>query len=314
MSKALALAALIAGGGCATLEDLSFSATPPDPASRVAPAAGAYPSVRSGCRCEAPSQPTGRFQRVLIIVLENQDYERAMADPYLGGLARQGASFTNFHGLFHPSYSNYLAIVAGKEIRTLFDRQKDLEECTIGDLLKSKGLAWKNYAEGYPGSAGRCFTGSRAGRYERKHVPFMSFAPIQEHSCASIVDAAELGADIATGRLPAYMFYSPDVDHDGHASGLAGASRWLRDFLEPLRADARFMDGTLIVVTFDESSRRSAHNHIYTVFLGPMVRPGNIDGNANHYNVLRTIEDNFGLCPLGEGDAGARPITEAWKQ
>ena len=168
MSKALALAALIAAGGCATLEDLRFSATPPDPASRVAPAAHAYPSVQAGCHCEAPSQPTGHFQRLLIIVLENQDYAHAMADPYLRELARQGANFTSFHGLFHPSYSNYLAMVAGKEIRTLFDRQKDLDECTIGDLLKSKGLGWKNYAEGYPGSAERCFTGSRTGKYELK--------------------------------------------------------------------------------------------------------------------------------------------------
>ncbi len=44
------------------------------------------------------------FDRVVIIVLENTDYERAMQDPSLAAIAVQGASFTNFHALFHPSY------------------------------------------------------------------------------------------------------------------------------------------------------------------------------------------------------------------
>ncbi|HWJ47571.1 MAG TPA: hypothetical protein VNS62_07955, partial [Candidatus Udaeobacter sp.] len=55
------------------------------------------------------------FDRVLLIVLENTDYERAMQDPNLTALAAQGASFTNFHALFHPSYPNYLAMVAGTD-------------------------------------------------------------------------------------------------------------------------------------------------------------------------------------------------------
>ena len=45
-----------------------------------------------------------------------------------------------------------------------------------------------------------------------------------------------------------------------------------------------------------------------------MVESGKtILDNYNHYNVLRTIEENFGLCPLGEGDIGAKPITSVWK-
>src|SRR5215831_2982997 len=55
------------------------------------------------------------FDRVLIIVLENTDYERALQDPSLAALASQGASFTNLHALFHPSYPNYLAMIAGTD-------------------------------------------------------------------------------------------------------------------------------------------------------------------------------------------------------
>jgi hypothetical protein len=45
--------------------------------------------------------------RVLIIVLGNADYERAIQDPSLRDPAIEGASLTNFHALFHPSYPNY---------------------------------------------------------------------------------------------------------------------------------------------------------------------------------------------------------------
>lgn len=74
------------------------------------------------------------FQRVLIIVLENQNYKEVMKDSYFCSLAQRGANFTNFHGLFHPSYSNYLAMVSGKKIRTHFDWQVDLtDHKTIAD-------------------------------------------------------------------------------------------------------------------------------------------------------------------------------------
>ena len=45
-----------------------------------------------------------------------------------------------------------------------------------------------------------------------------------------------------------------------------------------------------------------------------MIRPGTlIPGRHDHYDVLRMIEDNFGLCTLAGGDGAARPITGIWK-
>ena len=119
-----------------------------------------------------------------------------------------------------------------------------------------------------------------------------------------------------TTRFTAYAFYSPDMDNDGHDTSLKFASRWLKGFLDPLLEDEAFTKKTLIVVTFDESGDSSAgsENHIYTVFLGGMVQSNKeVGSNYNHYNVLRTIEENFGLCPLGEGDGGAKPIADVWK-
>jgi hypothetical protein len=309
-------AAVTVSGGCTSLGPLDFVATPPADASRT------YPSVETGCTCAAPFAPTRHFERVLIIVLENTDYMEAIDNRYLGDLAKQGVLFTNFHGLFHPSYSNYLAMVSGRSIPTRFDSQVNLQHmCSIGDLLASRGLDWRNYAQGYPEPSAlgeypnHCFTGDSIGRYASKHVPFMSFTSVQndEGRCSRIVAAAlfERGSD----TLPAYVFYSPDLDRDGHDTNLDTATDWLRHFLDPLLADRAFMEKTLIVVTFDESRDLSAEaeNHIYTVFLGGMVKKGYpVAANYNHFNVLRTIEENFGLCALGDGDGGAKAITGIW--
>ncbi len=57
--------------------------------------------------------PSRHFDHILVIVLENQAYVNAIKDDYLKQLAREGANFTDFHGVEHPSYPNYLAMIAG---------------------------------------------------------------------------------------------------------------------------------------------------------------------------------------------------------
>jgi hypothetical protein len=278
----------------------------------------------------APVGITGKhFDRVLIIVLENQNYSSAMKDPFLAQLAETGASFTNFHALIHPSYPNYLAMVGGSLFGVRSNDQVTLPDDnshrTIADFLD-----WKNYAEDYP-SDPQPFLGDR-GKYVRKHVPFLSFAKIQQESFANVVSVStkdphnRFVADVEDFRsnpkkhpLPRYMFYSPNVDDDGHdpvllpGRGLKKASSWLNKFLKesfPLDEKAK---GTLVIVTFDESEFLEKTERIYTVFLGDMVKPGQITKTYTHYSVLRTIEDNFGLLPLNSGDSNAEPITEVWK-
>src|SRR5579871_2002975 len=57
--------------------------------------------------------PQKHFERVLVIVLENQAYASAIHDKYLKQLADDGVEFTDFRALGHPSYPNYLAMIAG---------------------------------------------------------------------------------------------------------------------------------------------------------------------------------------------------------
>jgi hypothetical protein len=285
----------------------------------------------------AQRAPSRHFDRVVIIVLENTDYERAMQDPNLTSLASQGASFTNFHALFHPSYPNYLAMVAGTDYGIhrrgsyLGDKQvnfpNDAEHKTIADRLVAAGLDFKQYAEELP--EGTCpwnvsglHIADRRGNYVRRHVPFLSFREVQEKWCDHVIRVDSSKSDNyfvqdAKKGLVAYSFYTPNMNHDGHDTTAAMAGAWVKTFLErTFTPDLR--KGTLVIVTFDESGGNQ-DNRIFTLFLGDMVKPANqqdpkaLARHYTHYNVLRTIEENFGLEPLSANDRDAAPITDIWK-
>jgi hypothetical protein len=295
-----------------------------------------------------PSGPPKHFDHVLIVVLENQNYESAIRNDLLKSLAQKGAIFTNFGNLYHYSYPNYLAMIAGTDFGVhapllLSDNQRtfndDSEHRSIADLLE-----WKNYAEDYPASptAAKPFLGGHKGRYVRKHVPFLSFRSVQNKSFHNVVavdthsqdnafvtDIGSFIADPQMHRLPEYMFYSPNLDDDGHdptsnpQEGLKKAADWLRVFLTTwLHFDDttwvpkdEAMKRTLVIVTFDESEGNNKPERIYTVFLGAMVKPQEVTAPYNHYGVLRTIEDNFGLDPIHKesGDGTASVIAGIWK-
>lgn len=281
--------------------------------------------------------PAHHFDRVVIIVLENTDYERAMQDANLVELAKRGASFTNFHALFHPSYPNYLAMVAGTDFGLhhrgsyLGDKQvnfpNDAEHKTIADRLISSGLDFKQYAEELPEGpcpwnvAGEHVAGKR-GNYARRHVPFLSFREVQEKWCDRVIRVDSVKSDNyfvqdARKGLVAYSFYTPNMNHDGHDTTAEVSGAWVRKFLDQTFPE-NLRKGTLVVLTFDESGGNE-DNRIYTLFLGDMVKPADQQDPAalarryNHYSVLRTIEDNFGLQPLTQNDREAARITGIWK-
>ena len=278
------------------------------------------------------------FDRVVIIVLENADYEVAVRDKNLAELATRGASFSDFHALFHPSYPNYLAMVAGTDFgthrrgRIFGDKQvnfpADAAHKTIADRLLEAGLDWKNYAEELPDVPcpfriySQHVANSKKGDYARKHVPFLSFQEVQQKWCDHVVPVDSGKSDNwfsqdAKKGLVAYSFFSPNMDDDGHDSSLRIAGEWLKNFLDKSFPE-KVRQGTLVIVTFDESGGNS-DNRIFTLFVGDMVKeareqdPKVLGRHYNHYSLLRTVEANFGLEPLTENDREAALITDIWK-
>lgn len=253
--------------------------------------------------------PAPRFKKVFIIVLENTGLSEANKTAYLAKtLGPLGATFSNFHGEGHPSQGNYIAMTAGSTLGVSGDGSVNLNAQHIGNLLEAKGMTWKAYAEGYPGS---CFTGGSKGKYARKHVPFISYTNVSKNAqeCAKIVNSSQLALDVKNGTLPDYSFYVPDLNNDGHDTSVAFASDWLNKNFSGYLKDPNFMKDMLFVVTFDEDDGTDV-NSIFTLFYGPSVKPNVVESSRyDHYSLLRTIEDEWGLGTLGLLDAKAAPIT-----
>ena len=168
--------------------------------------------------------------------------------------------------------------------------------------------------------------------YARKHVPFLSFPSIVSNPdrLARIVNATEFETDLTTDtlphRLPHYSFYVPNLLNDGHnvteeiyrpaannidlgpdTANLDNMANFLKSFLgdDPV---SKFPPETLIVITFDEAYPYPFDYGIYTLLLGDFLEAGTINSEpVNHYSLLRTIEDNFGIGSLKRHDAMARP-------
>src|SRR5205807_957703 len=89
---------------------------------------------------------------------------------------------------------------------------------------------------------------------------------------------------------------------------------WIRNHLDGYMKWA-MTNNSLFILTFDESytvlEDPNLYNHIPTLFVGPMVRPGDYSENINHFNVLRTLEDIYRL-PYAGAAATAIPIADIW--
>lgn len=253
-------------------------------------------------------------RHVFLVVLENADAATASAQPFLSELASRGAALRNYHALTHPSQPNYVALVAGSAYGIQNDDPVTIDVPHLGDLLDEHGLSWKVYAEDYPGG---CFTAASSGHYVRRHVPFLDFANMQRdprRCSAAIVDATTLDADIAAGTLPSFSLYVPNTVDDGHDTGVAAADTWLRARFAPLLDDARFMDGTLFIVTFDEGAT-GGPNIVYCSLYGAGVQSGAATADYyDHYSLLRTIEEIFHIGTLLHHDDSANAIGGVWRR
>ena len=110
--------------------------------------------------------------------------------------------------------------------------------------------------------------------------------------------------------MPTVALVIPDQRHDMHDGSIAEGDAWLSEHLDRY-AQWAMAHNSLLIVTWDEDNG-SADNRVATLFLGQVVRPGKSAQRIDHYRVLRTIEDMFGLRRLNNS-AYAKPIGGVWR-
>jgi hypothetical protein len=134
-------------------------------------------------------------------------------------------------------------------------------------------------------------------------------------------------------------FITPNLCHDGHDTackngepgGLTSADQFLQTWVPRIVSSPAYQDGGMVVVTWDESENSDATaccneqpgpntpspgisgpggGRVGAVVVSPFVVPGTSSAVAyNHYSLLRTIEDLFGLDHLAmAAQGGLRPF------
>lgn len=248
----------------------------------------------------------------MLIIMENHSFSQIVSNPdapYLNQLAQRFGLAANYQAVTHPSLPNYLALTGG----STFGITTDCTGCSVpgsslADQLEAKGLTWKAYMDGMPSA---CFSGSTSGNYAKKHNPFLYYDDIAGNAtrCSqSDVPLSALNQDLAAGSLPSFSLVVPDQCHDMHSCPVADGDTWMAGFLPSLLSSSAYQSGsTTIYITFDEGT--DADNQVATWVIRPSVAPGTrFSAAASHYSLLRTIEDSFGLAPLGQA-AGAGDIS-----
>ena len=256
------------------------------------------------------------FGHVFVIVFENKERQSVLGNPSaptFNRLAHEYATLGRYYGVAHPSLPNYLALVSG----STHGITSDCTACAVGGRSLAGTLAdahrtWKTYAEGLPRAG---FTGAFAGRYAKKHDPFLYFRDVLASPARRrrVVPLKQLARDLAANRLPSFSLVVPDLCHGMHDCSVATGDAWLGRFLKPLLASPKLAHSAVFVV-FDEPSGGSpATGKVPALALGPLVVTGSVSAaRTSHYGLLRTIEDAWSLPRLGHS-AGARTIAGIWR-
>ncbi len=179
-------------------------------------------------------------------------------------------------------------------------------------------------------------------QYATRHDPFVYFHSIIDNQAvcdAHVVALSNLAGDLGSAATtPNYSFITPSLCNDGHDAncanggpgGLPAADAFLRTVVPEIQASAAYRQGGLIAIVFDEAVGDSmaccgeapGPNTLMpggdgpgggatgAVLLSPFIAPETITQTPhNHYSLLRSIEDLFGLSHLGfAAAAGLTPL------
>jgi phosphatidylinositol-3-phosphatase len=247
---------------------------------------------------------------VVVVVEENRSQTNIIGNksaPYINQLAANGAMMAQSFAEVHPSEPNYYALFAGNTL--VNDNVCPVNAGNtpnLGSELLAAGYTFAGYAESLPAVGS---TECKAGKYARKHVPWVSFSNIPSSYSLPFSAFPAPGNPQNYASLPTVAFVTPNLDDDMHDGSIAAGDTWLYQNLSQYATWAK-ANNSLLILTWDEDDNTS-RNQIPTVIYGANVRPGAYGETISHYNVLSTLEQMYGLPKLGYATR-APAITDIW--
>jgi hypothetical protein len=171
-------------------------------------------------------------------------------------------------------------------------------------------------------------------QYATRHNPFMYFHSIiddQARCDAHVVPLDQLTLDLrSASTTPDYVFVTPDLCSDGHdepcvdgrPGGLPSIDVFLKEWVPKITRSRAYKDGGMIFVTWDEANfpgspeaccgeptgpntpspgiNGPGGGRTGSIVISPFTRGGTVNRTEfNHYSLLRSVEDIFGLTHLG---------------
>lgn len=269
-------------------------------------------------RAVMPAEALPAFSHIFLIIMENREADTVIGSPeapFLASLASRFALASRYYAVAHPSLPNYLALTGGDT----FGIATDCTNCPIDgpnlvDQLEEHHKTWSAYLEGFPGA---CSSAISADGYAKKHNPFMYYTDIAGNPsrCMRVVSLDLLHQDLAQDSVADFVWITPSLCHSMHDCSTQEGDRWLGSIVPQVLASPAWKERGVLFIVWDEGTTRagccghSGGGRVALLAISPLSRRGyRDDTGADHYALLRTIEDAWSLGHLRRAGDARTPV------
>jgi phosphatidylinositol-3-phosphatase len=261
---------------------------------------------------------------------------------YLAGtLRRQGVLLTNYSLLDQASLPNGIAAISGQPPTDATKANcPEYEKClfpvetlTLADQFGSARFTWHAYLEGMADPEGKpdncvhpepdAAEAPVPGGYSATSNPFVYFHTLLDlGDCATNdVPLSELPNDLKKADSTAnFSYIAPNHCNagfrgqcpEGTPDGAAAANTWLEKTAGEILSSPAYKKDGLLIVSFgavDPATAEAAAAagtdplKVGALLASPLLTPGGTDGVAyTPYSLLRSVDELFGLDPLGDAN------------
>jgi len=257
-------------------------------------------------------------------------------------LRPQGVLLTNYSLLDTAALPNGIAAISGQAptADTKADCP-DYEKCllpvetlTLADQFGTARFSWHAYLEGMADAEGKpdncvhpepdATEALATGGYSAKLNPFVYFHSLLDlGDCASNdVPASGLAKDLKKkpDAVANFDYIAPNLCNsgfrgqcpEGTPDGAAAADAWLEKTAAEILASPAYKKDGLLIVSFGAADPAAAEElaaaggdplKVGALLVSPLLTAGGTDGAAyDPYSLLRSVDELFGLSPLGEAE------------
>ncbi len=248
------------------------------------------------------SFPTA-INRVFVIEFENAELSTVLNNgPFFKSLYDTYGKAANYFAACHPSAPNYLAETCGATLQCGSDSYNTYNVKNIADVVEAAGLTWIAYMQNMPSPCDK----SSSGLYVVRHNPFVYYQDIVNNTTRCNSHVVPATSFDPTKIPPNFVWFTPNLDNDGHDTSVSFADTWFKGFFPTLLSQS-WAATTAFFIVWDEGSTSAGFDgvsggHIYFVAVSPLSKGKSITTNATHYNLLTTVEYLLGLSSTGHND------------